>query len=401
MNDRTRRGVFVGAAASAIIATAGAFVFTASASEPTPPPDPGSEVSSSPSPSESTSLRIRGADVSFALQNEAAGIQVSDEGAVLPVERILANHGANYVRVRVWVDPSPETSDLSAGLELARRAKAAGLGTILNLHYSDTWADRSNQATPSDWRGEPLPELGKTVERYTRSVVNAFAAQGTPVAIVQVGNEITHGMLWPVGRVFSERGDDWTDFLELLRAGVTGALAANPANPPEIMIATDTGGNATASLDFFDRVVGAGIPFDLIGLSYYPFWNGPLSGLAKNLSKLATRFDKDILIAETSYPWTLDDGDDETNVVTSADQLPDAAAYPATRKGQREYFQALRDVVRGVPGGHGAGFLVWEPSWLPGVGADPRTGNAFDNLTMFDADGRALPSIEGFAEPGS
>jgi arabinogalactan endo-1,4-beta-galactosidase len=377
---RTRRRVVVSAAASAIVVSAGAFVFGVGASKSMP-------------------LRIRGADVSFALQNEAAGNEVSDNGAILPVERILANHGANYVRVRVWVNPTPGTSDLAAGLELARRAKAAGLRIILNLHYSDSWADRSNQETPNAWRGEGPAALAKTVEEYTRRTVTAFSDRGTPATIVQVGNEITHGMLWPTGRVYSDRGEDWAEFLRLLKAGVTGALSAEPKNPPEIMIDTDTGGDATVSRNFFDHVVAADIPFDLIGLTYYPFWNGSLSGLAKNLSDLATRFDKNILIAETSYPWTLSDGDHERNVVTSNHQLPDVAKYPPTERGQEEYYQALRAVLRAVPGGHGAGFLVWEPSWLPGVGAGGQTGNAFDNLTMFDADGRGLPSLDAFAAP--
>lgn len=356
-------------------------------------------------------LRIRGADMSFALQSEAAGDVVSDGGQMLPVEQILADHGANYARVRVWVDPEPGTSSLAAGLTLATRATAAGLHIVLDLHYSDSWADRTSQQTPAAWQQLTPEQLRDTVESYTREVLVAFEEQGTPVSIVQLGNEVTNGMLWPTGWLSGSAGQDWAAFDELLRAAGRGARSRVLQHPPTVMIHLDTGGEVAEGTRFFDHLVAAGIPFDLIGVTYYPFWHGSLPQLQAMLDELADRYNRDIVIAETSYPWTLadadgagstDTGSEDTgseNIVSSASQLPEAALYPPTPAGQRAYFQALRAVLRAVPGGHGAGFLDWEPAWLAGVGISRDTGNAYDNLTLFDADGRGLPALDAFSPP--
>jgi arabinogalactan endo-1,4-beta-galactosidase len=349
--------------------------------------------------STSGALRIRGADVSFTLQNEAANNVLSEGEGVQPIETILAAHGANYVRLRVWVDPAEGGHDLDATLQLAARAKAAGLRIVLDLHYSDDWADRTTQTTPSAWERQNPRELAVTVENYTRSVLDSLAAQGTPADIVQLGNEVIFGMLWPVGQIYGVRGEYWDGFTDLLQAAVRGARASESSDSLEIMLDIDTGGDADQSTYFFDHIEAAGIDYDLIGLTYYPFWQGSLADLEQNLHTLATRYDKNILIAETAYPWTLEDADDEPNVVSSLAELPDGALYPPTPSGQRQFYQALREVLAEVPGSHGAGFLVWEPGWLAGVNASADLGNAYDNLTLFDAEGVGLPALDAFAEP--
>jgi arabinogalactan endo-1,4-beta-galactosidase len=349
----------------------------------------------------SMELPVRGADISFTLQEEAINNKLKDIGVELPVEQILARHGATYTRLRVWVNPAPGTSDLEAALTLATRARAAGLKIVLNLHYSDTWADRTNQEIPAAWTGQDAEELGRTVETYTRSVVEAFAQQGTPADIVQIGNEITYGMLWPKGQIYREdNSEDWAGFAGLLEAGVKGAKAGNPADPPRIMMHTDTGGDRNGSVEFFDNLQQQGVSFDLIGLSYYPFWHGSLANLNGTLQALATRYDKDIIIAETAYPWTLASGTNARSVVDNIAELPDAATCPPTPEGQAKYFETLSRVLREVPGGHGAGYLVWEPGWLPGVPADARTENTHSNLTLFDWSGNGLPALEAFGTSG-
>lgn len=353
------------------------------------------------SSSASEALRVRGADISFTLQNEAANNQVADGTETQAIEKILASHGANYIRLRLWVDPADGTSDLEDTLKLALRAKAAGLEIVLDLHYSDTWADRTSQTTPDAWSSQNPHELAATVETYTREMVDALNAQGTPPAIVQVGNEVALGMLWPVGLIYTEYGEDWAGFTDLLKAAVRGAAGSDASHTPEVMIDIDTGGDVAQSTYFFDHIRSAGIEYDLIGLTYYPFWHGSLSALEQNLGTLAARYNKDILIAETSYPWTLDDADSEPNVISNAADLPDGALYPPTPTGQQHFYQALRRILLAVPDGHGAGFLVWEPGWLSGVNATAQTGNAFDNLTLFDHTGRALSALDSFAAPPS
>ncbi|MGH3490571.1 MAG: glycosyl hydrolase 53 family protein, partial [Actinopolymorphaceae bacterium] len=138
------------------------------------------------------------------------------------------------------------------------------------------------------------------------------------------------------------------------------------------------------------------VPYDLIGESYYPIWHGSLADLEANLHDLATRYDKDIVVVETAYPWTAANGDDLANFYPLDEPLPDEETYPATPHGQAAFFDALRRILLDVPRGHGVGFFDWEPGWIPGVGWEPGAGTPNDNLTMWDFAGRALPSLRAF-----
>jgi arabinogalactan endo-1,4-beta-galactosidase len=342
-----------------------------------------------------TGPAIRGADISFTLQEEAVGNTFRDDRGVAPVERILARHGANYVRLRVWTDPPPGYSDQATALTLARRAKQAGMKVLLNLHYSDFWADPAHQTTPRAWQGQDLPTLAATVRAYTRDLVARFARQGTPVDMIQIGNEVTAGMLWPLGQIYQDDGEHWPEFATLLEAGIAGARAGNPrGHRLGVMVHIDRGGDNGGSRWFFDHILQQGVEFDVIGLSYYPMWHDNLAALSANLDDLARTYRKDLVVVETAYPWTLANGDTLENFVTSADQLPDP--YPPTPEGQAAFFEQLRGVLVRVPDGHGSGFFDWSPEWIPGVGWEPGAGNPNDNLTMFDFGGRALPVIDAF-----
>jgi arabinogalactan endo-1,4-beta-galactosidase len=344
-----------------------------------------------------TGPRVRGADISFTLQEEAVGKSYRDGGVTQPIERILAGRGANYVRLRVWNAPPSGYSALTAALTLGRRAKQAGLKVLLDLHYSDFWADPSKQPVPRAWAGQNLSTLAGTVRTYTRDALAAFARQGTPVDMVQVGNEITNGMLFPLGQVYRSDGQHWAEFATLLKAGIVGAREGNPAgNPLAVMVHTDRGGDNGGSRYFYDHILAQGVQFDVIGLSYYPFWHGSLAALRSNLNDLSNRYGKDLILAETAYPWTFNNGDQLGNLIGSPSQLPDGGSFPATQSGQAAYFEQLRTVLAAVPAGRGAGFFAWEPGWLPGVGWSPGQGNPNDNLTMFDWSGNALPSLRGF-----
>jgi arabinogalactan endo-1,4-beta-galactosidase len=176
-------------------------------------------------------------------------------------------------------------------------------------------------------------------------------------------------------------------------ASVPAALAGTDAPPTSPR--WGRGGHPTVRRPHRRR----GHPFDVLGLSYYPFGNGSLEQLSQTLADLADRYHRDILLAETAYPWTLEQGDHLENLVTSADQLPDAARFPPTPAGQAAYYEALRAVVASVPGGHGLGFLAWEPGWLPPVGWVAGEGNHYANLGMFSWDGNGLPSLGSLASP--
>ncbi|WP_220386352.1 glycosyl hydrolase 53 family protein [Frankia sp. ArI3] len=344
---------------------------------------------------------VRGADISFTLQEEAAGTAFSDGGERLPIERILAAHGANYVRLRVWVNPPPGYSDERSALELARRAKDAGLKILLVPHYSDFWADPYSQQTPAAWHGADLAAMLGTVRTYTRDLVATFAEHGTPVDMIQIGNEITNGMLWPLGAVQHGAAQDWSPFATLVNSAITGAREGEPHRHLSVVLHIDSGGDASRSQYFFDKLMHAGVTaFDVIGLTYYPYWNGSLADLRANLANLAARYHKKILIVETAYPWTLA-GTKPGDWVRTADQLPDRKTLPATAEGQENYFRQLRRLLQEVPDHRGLGFFVWEPGWLT---VDPKAGERIPtaNLAMFDGHGAALPSLDAFsAQDGS
>src|SRR6266487_3376028 len=313
-----------------------------------------------------TDHMLLGADLSFMLQEQAAGTQFTDAGVAASPLQILRSHGANYVRMRLWLHPPAGYSDLASDLTLARQVKAAGMKVYLDIHYSDFWADPQHQDTPAAWQGQALAPLTNIVRSYTHDVIAAFAAQGTPVDMVSIGNEIRNGMLWPVGQIDWTANTGWDNLATLLKAGVAGARSANPAHHKQlVMLHYDQGGNNPQATTFFDN--------------------------------LATRFGKDIIIAEMQSAWTLANGDTTGNFVWQASQLE--PGYPASAGGQLSLVNDILSILAQAPGGHGAGFFYWEPEWVPGVGWTPGAGAPNDNLTLFDFQGRALPSIGLFENP--
>jgi arabinogalactan endo-1,4-beta-galactosidase len=348
----------------------------------------------------SAALSVRGADVSFLPQLEEAGVHYRDlAGRVRPAEQILARQGANYLRLRVWVNPPAGYTDKARALALARRAKRAGMKIVLDPHYADFWADPGKQPIPAGWPTD-LPGLTAKIKTYTRDLVRAFADQGTPVDILQIGNEITNGILWPVGQLYLPDGtQQWAAFTTLLKAGIAGARQGARSHPLRIMLHIDKGGKLGDTQWFFDNITAQGVPFDIIGQSYYPMWHGSIAELTANLADSVTRYGKPVLLAEVAYPWTFEDGDKRGNIVTADTVLPDADKYPATPAGQAAFYEAIRRVLLGVPHGGGLGFLAWEPEWVPGVGWQPGAEASNDNLTQFDFTGRALPSIRAYRHP--
>jgi arabinogalactan endo-1,4-beta-galactosidase len=338
---------------------------------------------------------IQGDDLSFATQEAAAGAVYSDRGRVAPPERILAAHGSGWARLRIWVNPPAGYSDLPAVLAMARRAKAAGMKLLLDPHYSDFWADPQHQDTPAAWAGQDLTTLARTVRMYTGNVLDALAAQGTPADMMQLGNEIRNGLLWPTGYLDWSTGTGWGGLGTLLRAAAAGARDARGPTP-RLLVHFDQGGDNGWSRSFYDHIVAQHVPFDVIGLSYYPFWHGSLSQLRANVDDLAARYGKDVVIAETQYGWTLDNGDSLGNFLWQASQL--LPGYPASQDGQLTFLSDLASIMNAVPGGRGAGIFYWSPEWIPGVGWEPGAGTPNDNLTLFGFTGHALAAV-GYADP--
>jgi arabinogalactan endo-1,4-beta-galactosidase len=347
-----------------------------------------------------------GADLSFTPQELAAGATFTDQGRPGTPVTIMREAGASYVRIRLWVDPPPGYNDLASDLALARQVSASGMKIYLDIMYSDFWADPTKQNIPAAWAGEDLSQLTATVNSYTRQVISAFAQQGTPVDLVSIGNEIRNGILWPVGEINCTGCGGWANLAQLLKAGVAGAKAGNPAGHKLlIMIHYDQGGSFALSSAFYSELESYGVPFDVIGLSYYPVLDEPsISGLRANVDGLAAEFGKPIVIAETQYPWTLANGNSPLGDSTGDfawEQSQIEPGYPATPGGQLSFVTDELSILATAPDGLGAGLFYWAPDWIPGVPWEPGTGNGSPNvnMTLFNFEGQALPSIGIFENP--
>lgn len=247
--------------------------------------------------------KMLGADISFLPELEHKGMKFYDtDGKEKDAIGILKDHGLNYIRLRIFNDPARDSGyspnlgfcDLTHTLQMAKRVKAAGMKLLLDFHYSDYWADPGKQHMPKAWRGKNISELKQAVYDYTRMVMQALKDQGTAPDMVQVGNEINHGMIWPHGSV-----NHFDSLAQLFFAGVQGVKAISPNT--SIMLHVALGGQNDESKFFIDNMVKRGVPFDVIGLSYYPKWHNTLADLEYNLGDLSTRYNKDVIVVEYSH----------------------------------------------------------------------------------------------------
>jgi arabinogalactan endo-1,4-beta-galactosidase len=306
--------------------------------------------------------------------------------------QILANHGVNYIRLRVWVNPAHGYNNAAKVVEFAPAVKAANMRLLIDFHYSDTWADPAHQIKPAAWAGLDLHQLQASLYDHTYEVCRALAAAGSAPDMVQIGNEITPGMLLPDGST-----DSWESLAVLLRRGYAAVKTCNASTP--VMLHIDRGGDNPASRAWFDRAVKLGVPWDVTGLSYYSYWHGTLEAMAANVADLKTHYRKPVIIVETAYPFTLAENDSEINSIHSPSQL--APDFPATPAGQAAN---LRAVIRTARRAGAVGVFYWEPTWTAVKGngwdpANPLSGDQWENQALFDFNGRVLPAMKEFRSP--
>jgi arabinogalactan endo-1,4-beta-galactosidase len=336
---------------------------------------------------------LRGVDVSSLSRAETRGAVYRDSlGRPGDALVILRAHGVNAVRLRVWVDPADGANRIDAVVPMARRARDLGLDVVIDLHYSDGWADPGKQVKPAAWRDLSFAALTQAVGAHTRAVCESLRAAGVTPRIVQVGNEINDGLLWPDGR--ASLSLDRT--AALVAAGAAAVRAASPASLVMIHVAaTDT----IAVRWLLDGLAARGVRWDVTGLSYYAMWHGDLAHLQRVLDDVATRYGRPVVIVETAAPFTLANADPQENVVHDPAQIPPGMA--ATPAGQAEHVEGILASLRRVPHDRGWGFFWWEGTWtaVPGNGwdpGDPAAGNGWENQALFDFEGRPLPALSKF-----
>ena len=294
--------------------------------------------------------RMIGADISFLPQIEDRGRKFYENGAEKEAIELLRDHGFNCIRLRIFVNPENESGyspgkgycGLAHTLAMARRIKDAGMDLLLDFHYSDYWADPQQQNKPAAWANLAFDALRDSVKSYTMQVLLAMKQQGTLPAMVQIGNEINHGILWPEGHIGNP-----DQLAGLLVAGAEGTKAVDPGMP--VMMHLALGGQHDEAVFWLDNMIARGVKFDILGLSYYPRWHGTLDDLDFNLHDLAERYHKPLNVVEYS-----------------------------------DYKREVHDLVFNLPGGMGKGACIWEP-------LDMRSG-------LFDRQGGATPLFRVYDE---
>jgi len=316
----------------------------------------------------SKSSFAKGADVGWLPQMEATGYKFYDtDGSEKDCLQLLKDRGMNTIRLRVWVNPNDDKASGHCSKEetvvMALRAQKMGMRIMIDFHYSDSWADPGKQFKPKAWENHTFSELMKDVYDHTFDVLSALKSAGVTPEWVQVGNEIPGGMMWPEGST-----KNWSQLAQLLNKGYEATKAIDAKI--KVIVHLDEGNNSEKFRWFFDNATANNVKYDVIGLSYYPFWikkdyTETIADLANNLNDMATRYNKEVMVVEV--------GGEYDKVQNTYEML--AATIKA---------------VKAVPNNKGLGVIYWEPqgekSW------------SHYSLSAWQSDGKPSPALDAFKE---
>jgi arabinogalactan endo-1,4-beta-galactosidase len=311
---------------------------------------------------------VKGADVGWLPQMEATGYKFYNrQGKQEDLLQILKEDGINTIRLRTWVNPS---SDRASGhnskdetVAMAVRAQKMGMRVMINFHYSDSWADPQQQRKPAAWIGHDFPQLLKDVYGYTHEVMSALKQAGVTPEWVQVGNETPTGMIYPEGHT-----DNWPQLAQLINQGYDAIKAVSPAS--KVVLHLDRGNDSQRFRTWFDNARANGAKYDVIGMSYYPYWldgrpdyTASINDLAANMNDMAARYGKEVMVVEV--------GGEDTQPQNTYDMLV-----------------AVQRKVKAVPDHKGLGVIYWEPQGARGW--------SHYELSAWGADGRPTKAMEAF-----
>ncbi|MBT1180832.1 glycosyl hydrolase 53 family protein [Bifidobacterium sp. CP2] len=378
---------------------------------------------------------IGGMDVSSMLSLEESGVTFKNaDGQVEDLFTLLKESGVNYVRLRVWNDPFTADGQGYGGgnvnaaraLVMAKRATKAGLKVLVDFHYSDFWADPSKQQAPKAWKSfeGDADKTAQAVYDYTKQTLTEFKDAGVDVGMVQVGNETTAKIAGISG---------WDGMSKVFSAGSKAVREVLPQAKVAIHFTNPEKAGTYAT--YAKQLDSHNVDYDVFASSYYPFWHGTTDNLTKVLKQVASTYKKDVMVAETSWAYTLDDGDGDSNTVPEKVAAADLKKYDISPQGQADEIRAVAEAVNNVGdndgdgANDGLGVFYWEPAWVPvGTGGkdnadlvakwntygggwatkaageyDPNDagkywgGSGVDNQALFDFDGRALASLPIFS----
>lgn len=313
---------------------------------------------------------VKGADIGWLQQMEATGYKFyNDKGKQEDCFKILKDHGINTIRLRTWVNPSDNKASGHCSKDetvaMAVRAKKWGMRVMINFHYSDSWADPGKQKKPTSWEGHDFPQLLTDVYDYTFDVMSALKAKGVKPEWVQVGNEIPGGMIYPEGKT-----SNWDQLAQLLNKGYDAVKAVSPGT--KVILHVDQGNNNQRFRTWFDNATSRSVKYDIIGLSYYPWWlqghpdyTLSIDDLANNMNDMVSRYGKEVMVVEI--------GGEDTKPQNTYDMLV-----------------AVQQKLKAIPGKKGLGLIYWEPegarSWsrygLSAWGDDGKPTKAMDAFLM-------------------
>ena len=336
--------------------------------------------------------RLLGGDISLLPSYEQAGaVYKNEKGKTVALLPLLKQRGWNAMRVRLFVNPAnaPDghkdegvCQDLDYVVALSQRIKQAGFQLMLDFHYSDTWADPGKQFTPKAWEHCNASQMADSVYAHTRHALLTLKGAGAEPDLIQVGNEITNGMVWPMGKVDPTKDDNWAVLCQLLSAGSRACREVCPK--AGIIIHTEKAGDWPLTEGYYRRLQAHGVDYDIIGLSYYPMWHKSIPNLGATLDSLETHFPtKPVMIVETAAYYS-----HERDPWATADQYSEY--YPITPQGQQQF---TRQLVSELRRHHNVTGLFW---WYPEENAfNNEVTRGWLNRGLFDNHtGRALPALK-------
>ncbi len=363
---------------------------------------------------------ILGIDTSTYIEELEHGAKYYDGDIVIdPLDEFFKN-GVDCMRIRVWNNPYSENGepylaggcDINGYVKLGKIAKSKGYRLLLDFHYSDFWADPAKQMIPKAWAGYDIDDMCSAVFEFTEKCLITARDAGVAPEFIQVGNEITNGMLWPVGKLDEKDGkrENYDNLCRLISAGCRACRKILPE--AKIILHLERSNDKAVYNEFFTEMSACDVDYDIIGASYYPYWHGTPDELFENLNS-CRKFGKNLMVMELGYGFTTEsyvlDGEARRLVIDSERAYVPGITekYPMTPEGQANF---VRDFLVKARDNNIDGVFYWEPAWIPGDGIcwaseagqkyineeGKSTANEWANQCLFDYSGKKLPAFDEY-----